>query len=941
MGAFGQDQGGVLGLQADELFAAGARRIGAPERAPAQEVLLRTDDPVHAEVGGGHRAVGFLADDDVALLGAQHVHGLGAERRDAVFLAGVHERRPQTEAVARRHVDLERQLAREADPEDARRDAADGRGAPRHEGKGLAAEVDAAGELGEQPPRVGPTKRDRRPLFGGRGGIHLELRPFRLQPFLEPGEDARRVAGGRGHQVVVGAKARRDPVVHHHAVLAQHQAVTAAPHLQLAPGVGVYPVEQLGGVRPLDVDLAQGRGVHDADRGARRQALAVDGAGHVLAGAPVVPRALPLADVLEAGAGALVPVVHGGAPHDVRQRAHVAPGERPEGDRRVGWAEGGVTVGGDVGAAEAGQDGEAGDVGGLALVGAHAERRVALQVLDRGIAFARRQRDVGRRHVVLQIDEVLGAALGVAGRRHRLVGAGRLLRSDGGPRCLGGASAGPEPGARRGIGARRPALGQTAVEGQGAVGGAGRTRRLGGRRRHEAGMGGVEAQPPARLGKQVGRRVPAARHAQQVARDAPRRARDVPAVVAKRHHLDRRQALAPVGRHHAMAGDEFDVGALGLRRQVAGGLAAGVDDGGDLDARRPQVEGGAVGAVVVGEQDGAAPRLGCVSIGVGARRVGQHDAGAVVAGEDQGALDGAGGQHHLLGADAPQALARQVPGAARAQMVGDALQRRQEIVVVVAEDRGARQTPHLVHGVQLGGGLGGPVHGRGAVDLVIAGQQGAAQLVLLVGQDDPRARTPGGQRRRQPGRPAADHQHVAVDVHLVIAVGVGAVRGAAQAGGAADHRFVGHPQGGRPLEGLVVEAGGHEAREQAERRGEVVIDARPAIDAGGGEAVVELDAGGAGVGQGVGAALHLDDGVGLLRSRREDAAWTVVLEAAPDHRDPVGDQRRGQGVAGVALVVAAVEGEAQRPAAFDAPALGQPVGLFLHDASPGGFSPTL
>ena len=38
---------------------------------------------------------------------------------------------------------------------------------------------------------------------------------------------------------------------------------------------------------------------------------------------------------------------------------------------------------------------------------------------------------------------------------------------------------------------------------------------------------------------------------------------------------------------------------------------------GALDARRPQVEGGAVGTVVIGEQDGAASRLGGVAIDVG------------------------------------------------------------------------------------------------------------------------------------------------------------------------------------------------------------------------------------------------------------------------------------------------------------------------------------
>ena len=48
-----------------------------------------------------------------------------------------------------------------------------------------------------------------------------------------------------------------------------------------------------------------------------------------------------------------------------------------------------------------------GDVRGLALVGGHAERRVALQVLDGFETFALRQLDVGGGDVVLEVDEGL------------------------------------------------------------------------------------------------------------------------------------------------------------------------------------------------------------------------------------------------------------------------------------------------------------------------------------------------------------------------------------------------------------------------------------------------------------------------------------------------------------------------------------------------------
>ena len=85
------------------------------------------------------------------------------------------------------------------------------------------------------------------------------------------------------------------------------------------------------------------------------------------------------------------------------------PGERADRDRRVGRPVGRGADLRDGAAGQLGQDREAGDVRDLALVGRHAERGVALEVLDRAEALALGERDVVGGHVVLEIDEGLAA----------------------------------------------------------------------------------------------------------------------------------------------------------------------------------------------------------------------------------------------------------------------------------------------------------------------------------------------------------------------------------------------------------------------------------------------------------------------------------------------------------------------------------------------------
>ena len=74
---------------------------------------------------------------------------------------------------------------------------------------------------------------------------------------------------------------------------------------------------------------------------------------------------------------------------------------------------------------------------------------------------------------------------------------------------------------------------------------------------------------------------------------------------------------------------------------------ADVDDGGGLGAGLGEVEGGVPGAVVRGDDRRAVADLDAVAVEVGLGGAGQHDAGAVVAVEDQRLLERALGEHDL------------------------------------------------------------------------------------------------------------------------------------------------------------------------------------------------------------------------------------------------------------------------------------------------------
>ena len=147
--------------------------------------------------------------------------------------------------------------------------------------------------------------------------------------------------------------------------------------------------------------------------------VAHDGIVHGLTRPGEVPRALPQAHVLEHRTIRHCPGMGGRGADRVEQVAAVIAGKDAEGDGRVVRAEHRGAHLGNADAHRVRGNRQAVDVAQLALVGAEAQRRVALDVFDRLEALAHREQQVGRGDVVLQVDELQRCARRSGGMWHQ------------------------------------------------------------------------------------------------------------------------------------------------------------------------------------------------------------------------------------------------------------------------------------------------------------------------------------------------------------------------------------------------------------------------------------------------------------------------------------------------------------------------------------------
>jgi hypothetical protein len=151
----------------------------------------------------------------------------------------------------------------------------------------------------------------------------------------------------------------------------------------------------------------------------------------------------------------------------------------------------------------------------------------------------------------------------------------------------------------------------------------------------------------------VHRGVPAAADQQQVAVDALGLAGPP---VAQRRHQCGAHPLDAVGAGDDAPGSDRDAAARACGLPLRGRLRPRVDDGTHLDAGVGEVDRRGVRAVIGGEDDGRAAGQYAVAVQEGARAAGEHDAGAIVVGEHDGALVGPRRDEHVPGADAPDPL---------------------------------------------------------------------------------------------------------------------------------------------------------------------------------------------------------------------------------------------------------------------------------------------
>ena len=133
-----------------------------------------------------------------------------------------------------------------------------------------------------------------------------------------------------------------------------------------------------------------------------------------------------------------------------------------------------------------------------------------------------------------------------------------------------------------------------------------------------------------------------------------------------------------------------------------------------------------------------------------------------------------GGQDDLAGTDVPDPLAGDAGAAGLGQVVGAVLDGDDVVGVVGAERGGAVQHGALRRAETSSASTSATQSRAGLPSMVSArpgrwtGQQRAAEFGLVVHQDDAGAGADGFAGRGQAGGAAADHQHVGVDVLLVV-----------------------------------------------------------------------------------------------------------------------------------------------------------------------------
>ena len=306
---------------------------------------------------------------------------------------------------------LERPFSGVRNSEESRRDAAaDGRGKETQRRQGcrkLAPEWGIDQSLHDLQ-RARASQRKLRPLLRHRSQAHVEVWPCHLAGEFQVLHDPAGVGRRRRQHEVLRSQPSNRAVIHDEPVFAQHDAIAHAPDRHRRHRSRVDEIQESPRVGPVHFDLAQRGHVTHAHPIANRQHLAITRCQPIrFAGLGIPFRAQPEAALDETGALLTRPSMRRRQSRRFQVASARVPGKGPDRDRLDGRTPGRRPRIGDTLAGHSGKNSQTVDVGGLALIRRHAQCRVALQVLDGGIALTMRQRDIVDGDIVLHVDERL------------------------------------------------------------------------------------------------------------------------------------------------------------------------------------------------------------------------------------------------------------------------------------------------------------------------------------------------------------------------------------------------------------------------------------------------------------------------------------------------------------------------------------------------------
>ena len=524
------------------------------------------------------------------------------------------------------------------------------------------------------------------------------------------------------------------------------------------------------------------------------------------------------------------------------------------------------------------------DLRGATLLGPGAHERVALDVLNVMDARAKRTIDASQRHIAMLVDErvhALGARhVDKVGRRP-LIGVVALRRR-------GTIGRGAMPRSLSGDETNHVAVTPTSG---GAEDASGRARHADARQRpigDEADELAIPARATRDMQVQIEQRIPATGDSQAVARDRLGHA----AIKRRNAHRSEHAVGVAISADHRSVVADLDTELAGALDQRPLRILAHVDDQLHVDTSASKIDRGAVG-VVAGSEDDELLGHEAEAVQEAADAGREHDARAVVVGEDQRALGGAGGDDELVRANLPHAAQGTSVALRLGQVLGDALHQRHGPLIAVVEGGRAGQDRHVGVGAQARFDVCHPTSGRLVVDQLLAAEQRTPEVRMIVDEDRAGASIGRGQRGTEASRAGADDEHVAMREALL------------------------------------------EARALALRRQEALVQAARRL-----EAREDLELIHAHQWLGHAARADLREGVGIGDVVGDDTTGATHQDAGADHIDIVGQECGGERVARVRGQRAAVVRELEGVVVVDAATVVEALHRASSGCSPTRYDPT-